>query len=77
MELWYLISAHYLLMLYICTKFQENISKGFRIIQRMRFELKFSKGHYSVNNVRGAMVLVLSVLSYDVLYCTKYCQSIS
>ena len=27
-ELGYLISAHRLIMLYICTKFQENISKG-------------------------------------------------
>ena len=36
MELWYLISAHHLMMLYMCTKFQ-NISKGFRVIERMGF----------------------------------------
>ena len=39
--------------------------------------LKFSKGHNSVNNVGGAMVLVLSTLSDSVLFCTKFCQSIS
>ena len=26
-------SAHHLLMLYICTMFQENISKGLRVIE--------------------------------------------
>ena len=32
-----LISAHPLMMLYICTKFRENISKGFRVIERTLF----------------------------------------
>ena len=27
----YLFSAHYLMMLYICTKSHENISEGFRV----------------------------------------------
>ena len=31
------ISVHGLMMLNICTKFQENISKGFRIIEQMHF----------------------------------------
>ena len=35
MVLWYSISAHRLMMLYICTKFQENISKDFRLIERI------------------------------------------
>ena len=65
MELWYFISAHYLMMLYICTKFQENISKGFRVIKSI---LKFSKGHNSVNSEGGVMALVLSTLSDGVLY---------
>ena len=66
--------------LYICTKFQENISKGFKVIKRAHTEifrvikrmqfciLKFSKGHNSVNSVDGVMVLILSTLSDDVLY---------
>ena len=37
MELWYLISAYHLMVLYICTKFHENIAKGFRVIERMQF----------------------------------------
>ena len=32
-----LSSAHLLMMLYICTKFQENISQGFRVTERMPF----------------------------------------
>ena len=34
-EVWYLISVYCLTMLNICTKFQENISKGFGVIERM------------------------------------------
>ena len=30
-------SPHRLMMLYICIKFQEIISKGFRVIERLRF----------------------------------------
>ena len=36
MELWSLFSAHHLKILYICTKFHENISKGFLVIARTR-----------------------------------------
>ena len=32
-----IISIYCLMMLNIWTKFQENISKGFRVIERMRF----------------------------------------
>ena len=76
MELWYLISAHHLIMLYICTKFQENtcISKGFRATEWMQLVsciLKFSKGHNSVNSVGGVMVLDLSTLSDSILYLYK------
>ena len=29
-----LFSAHHLIMIYICTKFHENILKGFRVMER-------------------------------------------
>ena len=29
--------SHHLIMLFTCTKFQENISKGFKVIWRLRF----------------------------------------
>ena len=32
-------SAHHLMTLYICTKFQENISKGFRVIEQTHTEI--------------------------------------
>ena len=37
MELWFLFSAHRLMVLYISTKFHKNISKGFKVIERTRF----------------------------------------
>ena len=56
-------------MLYICTKFHENISKGFRVTELTQFLIsKFSKGHHSVKHVGGIMVLVLCLLSDDALY---------
>ena len=59
-------------MLYICTKFQENIQKGPRVIERTRFPIfKFSKGNDSVKNVGGVMVFVLCLLSNIALYLYK------
>ena len=36
-ELQFLISAHRLIVFYVCTKFNENISKDVRVIERTRF----------------------------------------
>ena len=56
-------------MLHICAKFHENISKGFRVTELTQFLIsKFSKGHHSIKNVGGVMVLVLCLLSDDALY---------
>ena len=55
--------------LYICTKFQENISKGFRVL--CRHILKFTKGHNSIKNVDGVMVLVLCILPDNALYLSQ------
>ena len=48
-------SAYHLKILYICTKFQENISKGFKVIKKTL--LKFTKGHNSIKNVDGVQYL--------------------
>ena len=59
-------------MLYICTTFHKNISKGFRVTELTQFLIsKFSKEHLSVENIGGVMVLVLCLLSDDVLYLYK------
>ena len=59
-----LFSAYCPIMLYICTKFHENIFKGFRAIEGQDFQFsKFLKGHHSVNNVGGIIVLVLCTSS--------------
>ena len=54
-------------MLYICTKFDEYILKGVRIIEQTISILKFTKGHNSIH-VGGVMVLVLCTLSDDAFY---------
>ena len=58
------------MLLYICIKFNENISKGFRAIQGLLFLYSgFSKGHNSVKTV--GRVMVLCILSDLALYLYK------
>ena len=52
-----LFSAHRLMMVYICTKFHENILDGYRA--NTIYIAKISKGHNSVENVVGVTVLFL------------------
>ena len=59
-------------MLYICTKFHENISKGFRVTGLTHFLIsKFSKRHRSVENIGGVMILVFNIFSDHALYLYK------
>ena len=53
------------MVLYISTKFHENILHGMKFIERTG---KISKGHNSVKNVGGVSVLVLCTSSDDGLY---------
>ena len=55
MELGFLFSAYRLMMVYICTKFHENILDGYRA--NTIYIAKISKGHNSVEN--GVTVLFL------------------
>ena len=57
-----LFSAHHLIMVYICTKFRENILNGFRVMERTQFHV-ITKGHNYVKIVREVIVLVLCILS--------------
>ena len=60
------------MLLYICIKFHENISKGFRAIEGLLFPYSgFSKGHNSVKIVSTVMVLLLCILSDLALYLYK------
>ena len=72
MELWYLFSAYFLILLYICIKFHENILKSFRAIDGLLFPYSgFLKGHNSVKTVGRVMVLVLCILPDLALYLYK------
>ena len=69
MELRYLFSAYFLMLLYICINFHENISECFRAIERLLFPYAgFSKGHNSAKTVGRVMVLVLCISSDLALY---------
>ena len=68
MEFLFFFYAHGLMMVYISTKFHENILGGIKVIQNHGFHQKFSKGHNSVRNVGGVTVLLLCTLSDDGLY---------
>ena len=57
MELGFLFSAYRLMMVYICTKFHENILDSYRA--NTIYTAKISKGHNSVENVVGVTVLFL------------------
>ena len=54
-------SAHHLMTLCTCTKFQENISKY----------LKFTKGHNFITNVGGVTVLVPCTSPDNALYLSQ------
>ena len=59
-------------MLYICTKYHENISKGCRVMEGLDFQYsKFSAGHISVKNVGRSAVLALCISSNHALYLYK------
>ena len=53
------------MVVYICTKFHENILHGNQVIEWTLFP---SKGHNSVKIVGGVLILVLCTSSDDGLY---------
>ena len=57
-ELGFLCSAHHIMVIYICIKFQENISNSFQV----------TKGHNSKSRLSRVTVLVFCTSSYDALH---------
>ena len=62
-------TAYHLMTLYICTKFQENISKDFKVIKGTHTEI--TKGHNSIKYVDGVTVLVLCTSPDNALYFSQ------
>ena len=61
-----------MMMVYIRTKFHENILEGIiKVIEQTIFKGKISKGHNSVKNVDGVTVLALCISSDGGLYLYK------
>ena len=66
------------MMLYISTKFCENISKDFKVIERTLFpNFNFQKGNNSLKNAGRGMALNLCISSDDAYIFTKSCENIS
>ena len=64
-----LISAKWLVMLYICTKFRENISKRYQSYRADTISiLKITKENNSAKNVGRATVVNLCMSSGHALY---------
>ena len=65
----FLISAKWLVMLYICTKFSEIISNGIKVIERTRLLYgKLQKGNNSAKNVGGVSIFNPCMSSGHALY---------
>ena len=65
------------MVVYICTKFHENIFDGIKVIERTRFSLeKNSKGHNSVNNNMEPRFLFSALRLMVVYSCTKFHEKI-
>ena len=64
-----LISAHRLVMLYICAKFHEIILNGSKVIERTRFLYgKLQREIIPSKNVGGVTIVYLCTSSGHVLY---------
>ena len=71
-ELWFLCFAYCIMMIYICIKFQENISNSFQVtewtqIYNRNHYFQSSKGHNSKSRLTRVMVLVLCTSPHDAL----------
>ena len=76
-ELWSLIPAYCLMILYICITFHENIKKGFRVIEGLVFSFSgFSKGHNSVKMYVELWSLISAYCLITLYICTKFHENI-
>ena len=72
-ELRFLCFANCIMMIYICTKFQENISNSFQVTEWTQkyyrnHYFQSSKGHNSKSRLTRVTVLVFCTLSHNALH---------
>ena len=72
-ELWFLCSAHHIMVIYICIKFQENISNSFQVTEQTHILQKWhyfqrSKGHNTRSRLSRIRALMFWTLSHDALH---------
>ena len=56
------------MMVYICTKFHENILVGIKVIADTIFTGKVLKGHSSLKNVGGVRIILICMSTDDGFY---------
>ena len=74
-ELWFLFTVYRLIMLYICTEFHKDISKGY--VADTISILKFRKGYNSVKNVKKLWFLIYIYCLTMLYFCIKFRKTIS
>ena len=63
-ELWFLSSAHWLMMAYISIKFRENILNGFQVMERTRIY------HCQISKENNSKTVWTRVTVYTCMLCT-------
>ena len=79
-ELCFLCSAHHIVVIYICIKFQNNISNIFKLQSRHMYyrnhDFQCSKGHNSKSSLRRVTVLVFCTSAHDALHFIKIYKTV-
>ena len=76
-ELWFLCSAHPIIVFYICMKFHENISNDFKDIEQTHVygghgHCQYSKGNNSKSRKTRVTVHVFCMSSHGANICVKF-----
>ena len=77
MEFRFFLSAQHLIVVYICTKFHENILDGIEVIEQTRFSLEiFQRGIISQKYYVELQFLFFAQCLLMVYTCTKFHENI-
>ena len=77
-DLWFLCSAHHIMVIYTCIKFQENISNSFQVTEQTHITEITNyniKGQNSENRLSRLTVLEFCTLSLMLYFCVNFYQN--
>ena len=70
-------SAHRLMVLNVCVKFHENMSSGFKVMERTRKNCLHTKGNNSKSRKSSYSSCVLHVASWCLTFVVKFHENMS